>query len=75
MKNEKVIYNGRNNPYRKGSEDYYEYIQQRDWWMNNLNLTIITDYLTHLDFRVSSLEFRNEILLENLKEKNEHKQK
>ena len=72
MKNEKVIYNGRNNPYRKGSKDYYEYIEQRDWMMNNLNLTIITDYLTHLDFRVSSLEFRNKILLENLKEKNEY---
>lgn len=49
MKKEKVVYNGGKNPYRYGSKDYYNFKEQKDWWMNNLNLAIITDYLRDLD--------------------------
>lgn len=51
MNNTKVIYNGQSNPYRKGSKEWNEFTDQRDWWFNNLNLSIITDYLKDLEIR------------------------
>ena len=60
----KVKYNGNSNPYRKNSKDYNEYDLQRDWWMNNLDLNIIRDYLGDLNHTISGLEFQNDLLLE-----------
>lgn len=64
MKTKKVKYNGNSNPYRKNSKDYNEYDLQRDWWMNNLDLNIIRDYLGDLNHTISGLEFQNDLLLE-----------
>jgi hypothetical protein len=59
---EKVVYKGGRDPYRYNSKDYNEYITQRNWWMDNLNLKIICDYLEKLNYEVSSDKF----ILQNL---------
>lgn len=63
MANQKVeVYKGQSNPYRRGSQQHEQFQQQRDWWMNNLNLSIIRDYLHNLDWNISSLEMENNLL-------------
>jgi hypothetical protein len=62
MKIKKVKYNGNINPYRKNSKEYNEYYLQRDWWMNNLDLNIIRDYLLNLNYKISELKFQNDLL-------------
>ena len=44
-----VKYNGRTNPYKLRSKDWYEYENQRTWFFENLNLLIVSDFLKQLD--------------------------
>lgn len=53
-------YRGGNNPHRKGTYNYQLWETDKDWWMNNLNIDIIRDYLKELDWRMNSLEFQIE---------------
>lgn len=59
---QKTIYTGQKNPHRKGSKEFNQFNEQRDWWMNNLNLSIIRDYLQDLDYSISRLEMENNLL-------------
>lgn len=73
---EKVVYNGRRNPYRYNSNDYKEYNTQRNWWIDNLNLQIVCDYLENLNFKVSSDKFILQNLIEfkkNIEDNNNNK--
>jgi len=67
-------YNGQRNPYRRNSKDYQKFVDERDWWMNNLNMFIINDYLEKVAWKLNSLEFTNELLKEQIREQIEEQQ-
>lgn len=56
------LYTGGKNPHRKGTYNYDLWNTDRDWWMNNLNINIIRDYLQNLNYQISALETQNDML-------------
>ena len=66
-KNWNFNYRGGRNPHRKGSYNYELWETDKDWWMDNLNIDMIRDYLQDLDWKMNSMRFN----LEHSEELNE----
>jgi len=59
-KNWNFNYRGGRNPHRKGSYNYELWETDKDWWMENLNIDMIRDYLQDLDWKMNSMKFNME---------------
>jgi hypothetical protein len=64
MVNKKYVLNGNYEggrcPFRRGSKDYEKWYEDYYWFMDNLNLEIVTDYLKSLSMDLIHLRFENE---------------